>query len=84
MIEKYSSRCNLYIYLEGEQDSGIPGLAERIRFAMGMGLPVASLISQPLFSLQVCVRVSGADKDSSTFISLQGQLSLQLGEASAS
>lgn len=31
---------------------------------MGMDLPVASVISEPLFSLQVCVRVSGADKDS--------------------
>lgn len=49
MIEKYSCRCNLYIYLEGEQDSGIPDLAERITFPMGMGLPVATLISQPLF-----------------------------------
>lgn len=73
-MEKASSRCNLYIYLEGWQDSGMADLAERIRFSLGMGLPVPTLVSQPLFYCYwsvsrrvVPIRTPGA------FTSWQGQ-----------
>lgn len=73
-MEKASSRCNLYVYLEGRQDSGMADLAERIRFSLGMGLPVPTLVSQPLFYCYwsvsrrvVPIRTPGA------FTSLQGQ-----------